>query len=56
MEILCVYIFDGPRKHMDSLEQLIDVGNNPAIRTEANADSGKHKTSNRKEATSKDCS
>lgn len=56
MEIPCVYIFDGPRKHVDLLEQLIDVGNNPAIRTEADADSGKHKTSKRKKATSKDCS
>ena len=34
MEIPCVYIFDGPRKHVDLLEQLIDVGNNPAIRAE----------------------
>jgi len=56
MEIPCVYIFDGPRKHVDLLEQLIDVGNNPAVRTEADADSGKHKTSKRKKATSKDCS
>ena len=56
MEIPCVYIFDGPRQHVDILEQLIDVGNNPAIRTEVDADSGKHKTSKRKKATSKDCS
>ena len=34
MEILFVYIFDGPRKHVDLLEQLIDVCNNPAIRAE----------------------
>ena len=34
MEIPCVYIFDGPRKHVDLLEQLLDVGNNPAIRAE----------------------
>ena len=34
MEIPCVYIFDGPRKHVDLLEQLLDVSNNPAIRTE----------------------
>ena len=25
MEIPCVYIFDGPRKHVDLLEQLLDV-------------------------------
>ncbi|CAH3161652.1 unnamed protein product, partial [Porites evermanni] len=30
-EIPCVYIFDGPRKHVDLLEQLLDVSNNPAI-------------------------
>ena len=53
MEIPCVCIFDGPRKHVDLLEQLIDVGHNPAVRTEADADSGKHKTSKRKKATSK---
>ena len=29
-----VYIFDGPRKHVHLLEQLVDVSNNPAIRTE----------------------
>ena len=34
MEIPCFYIFYGPRKHMDLLEQLIDVSNNPAIRAE----------------------
>ena len=34
MEIPCVYIFDGPRKHVDLLEQLLDVNNNPAIRAE----------------------
>ena len=38
MEIPCVYIFDGPNKHVDLLEQLIDVDNNPAVRTEAVAD------------------
>ena len=27
MEIPCVYIFDGPRKHVDLLEQLLDVSN-----------------------------
>ena len=31
METPCVYIFDGPRKHVDLLEQLLDVSNNPAI-------------------------
>ena len=31
MGIPCVYIFDGPRKHVDLLEQLIVVSNNPAI-------------------------
>ena len=25
MEIKCVYIFDGPRKHLDLLEQLLAV-------------------------------
>ena len=34
MEIPCVYIFDGPQKHVDLLEQSRDVSNNPAIRTE----------------------
>ena len=34
MEIPCVYIFDGPRKHMDLLEQLLDVSNNSAIQAE----------------------
>ena len=34
MEIPCVYIFDGPRKHVDLLEQLLDVSNNSAIRAE----------------------
>ena len=34
MEIPCVYIFDGPQKHEDLLEQSRDVSNNPAIRTE----------------------
>ena len=35
MEIPCVYIFDGPRKHVDLLEQLLDVSNNPSIRADA---------------------
>ena len=34
MEIPCVYFFDGPRKHVDLLEQLLDVSNNPAKRAE----------------------
>ena len=34
MKIPCVYIFDGPLKHVDLLEQLLDVSNNPAIRVE----------------------
>ena len=33
------------RIHVDLLEQLIDVDNNPAIRTEAVGDSGKQRTS-----------
>ena len=34
MEIPGVYIFDGPQKHVDLLEQLLDVSNNPVIRAE----------------------
>ena len=34
MEIPCVCIFYGPRKHVDLLEQLLDVSNNPVIRAE----------------------
>ena len=56
MEIPCVYIFDGPSKHVDLLEQLIDVDNNPAIRTKAVGDSGKQRTSKRKKTTSDGCS
>ena len=37
-----VCIFYGPRKHVDLLGT--DVGNNPAIRAEADADSGKQRT------------
>ena len=37
-------------------EQLPDVGNNPAIRAEADGDNGKQRTSNRKKPTSNDCS
>ena len=43
MEIPCVYIFDGPRKHVDLLEQLLDVGNNPAIRAEDDPDTARSK-------------
>ena len=25
MEMSCVYIFDGPRKHVELLEQLLDL-------------------------------
>ena len=32
MEIPCVYNFDGPSKHVNLLQQLIDLGNNPAVR------------------------
>ena len=56
MEVPCVYIFDGPSKHVDLLEQLIDVDNNPTIRTEAVGDSGKQRTSKRKKTTSDGCS
>ena len=31
---MCLYIFDGPRKHVDLLERLLDPSNNPAIRAE----------------------
>ena len=31
MEIPCVYNLDGPSKHVNLLQQLIDVGNNPAV-------------------------
>ena len=43
MEIPCVYNFDGPSKHVNLLQQLIDVGNNPALRTEVDADSDKQR-------------
>ena len=49
MEIPCVYNFDGPSKHVNLLQQLIDVGNNPAVRMEVDADSGKQKRPKRKE-------
>ena len=57
MEIPCVYIFDGPRKHVDLLEQLLDVSNNPAIRAEDDHGTARSKqtTSKRKRVTSNDC-
>ena len=50
MEIPCVYIFDGPRKHVDLLEQLLDVSNNSAIRAEDDPGTARSKqtTSKRK--------
>ena len=45
MEIPCVYNFDGPSKH---------VGNNPAVRTEVDADSGKQRRPKRKKDASND--
>ena len=57
MEIPCVYIFDGPRKHVDLLEQLLDVSNNPAIRAEDDHGTARSKqtTSKRKKVKSNDC-
>ena len=57
MEIPCVYIFDGPQKHADLLEQLIDVSNNPAIRAEDDLGTARSKrtTSKRKKVKSNDC-
>ena len=54
MEIPCVYNFDGPSKHVNLLQQLIDVGNNPAVRTEVDADSGKQRRPKRKKDASND--
>ncbi|KAM7441619.1 hypothetical protein ABFA07_009364 [Porites harrisoni] len=54
MEIPCVYNFDGPSKHVNLLQQLIDVGNNPAVRTEVDADSGKQRRPKRKKDSSND--
>ena len=34
---------DGPRKHVDLLEQLLDVSNNPAIRAEDNPGTARSK-------------
>ena len=57
MEIRCVYIFDGPRKHVDLLEQLLNVSNNPAIRAEDDPGRARSKqtTSKRKKVKSNDC-
>ena len=48
---------DGPRKHVDLLEQLLDVSNNPAIRAEDNPGTARSKqtTSQRKRVKSNDC-
>ena len=54
MEIPCVYNFDGPSKHVNLLQQLIDVVNNPAVRTEIDADSGKQRRPKRKKDSSND--
>ena len=54
MEIPCVYNFDGPSKHVNLLQQLIDVGNNPAVHTEVDADSGKQRRPKRKKDASND--
>ena len=54
MEIPCVYNFDGQSKHVNLLQQLIDVGNNPAVRTEVDADSGKQRRPKRKKDSSND--
>ena len=55
---MCTYIFDGPRKHMDLLEQLIDVSNNPAIQAEDDPSTAhsKQTTSKRNKVESNDCS
>ena len=57
MEIPCVYIFDGPRKHVDLLDRLLDVSNNPAIRAEDDPGTARSKqtTSKRKTVKSNDC-
>ena len=57
MEIPCVYIFYGPRKHVDLLEQLLNVSNNPAIRAEDDPGTARSKqtTSKRKKVKSNDC-
>ena len=57
MEIPCVYIFDGPQKHMDLLEQLLDVSNNQAIQAEDDPGTARSKQtmSKRKKVKSNDC-
>ena len=57
MEMKCVYIFDGPWKHVDLLEQILDVSNNPAIRAEDDPGAARNKqtTSKRKKVKSSDC-
>ena len=57
MEILCVYIFDGPRKHVDLLEQLLMVSNNPSLRAEDDPGTARSKqtTSKRKKVKRNDC-
>ena len=56
MEIPCVYIFNGPRKHVDLLEQLLEVSNNSAIREEDDPGTAccKQTTSKRKMVKSND--
>ena len=56
MEIPSVYIFDGPRKHVDYLEQLHDASNNPAIRAEDDPGTARSKqtTSKREKVKSND--
>ena len=51
MEIPCVYIFDGPLKHMDLLEQLLDVSNNPRIRAEGDPGTARSKQTTSKRQT-----
>ena len=57
MQIPCANIFDGPWKHMNLLEQLLDVSNNPAIRVEDDPGTAcsKQTTSKRKKVKSNDC-
>ena len=52
-----VYIFDGPWKQVDLLEQLLDFSNNPAIRAEDDPGTARSKqtTSKRKKVKSNDC-
>ena len=57
IEIPCVYIFDGPRKHVDLLEKLLDISNNPEIQDEDDLGPARSKetTSKRKKVKSNDC-